>query len=62
MLRVCEHCLEAIESHEGRQRVLPLDISWDIDDDDKHIDEDGEEFVFCDWCEEPTYTTIYEIG
>lgn len=51
---VCSYCLQAIESHEGRQIKRPLE--WD----DERINDDGE--VFCDWCEEYfDYDEITEI-
>ena len=46
-LWVCEHCLMAIESHEGAQATLR-----------HYIDEDEE--VLCDWCEEPS-DVLYEL-
>lgn len=41
---VCNHCLMAIESHEGRQ--------WkkEIEYNDERISDDDE--IFCEWCEE----------
>ena len=42
---VCEHCLMAIESHEGNQIKKKLD--WE---DECTRNEDEE--VFCEWCEE----------
>lgn len=47
-LWVCEHCLAAIESREGRQVTL------------KHyhyVDEDDE----CDWCKERGFCELYEL-
>ena len=41
---VCRYCLEAIESHEGRQ--WKKEIEWD----DERINDDDE--CFCEWCEE----------
>ena len=46
-LWVCEHCLMAIESHEGDQATLR-----------PYIDEDEE--VLCDWCGEPS-DVLYEL-
>jgi hypothetical protein len=47
---VCEHCLWAIESHEGHQRV------------DRHcVDEDDGDDTHCDWCEEQGFDTLYEL-
>lgn len=51
-LRVCEHCLWGIESHEGAQITKRLWI--DIDEDEG---EDGK----CDWCEETGFDVLYEI-
>lgn len=47
-LCVCERCLMAIESREGRQATLTIYL----DDDDPRA---------CDWCEESDFTTLYEI-
>lgn len=64
---VCEHCLEAIESHEGKQTSRKLNSFDDedkivygyYDDDDNFVeDECAEENVFCEWCEE--YVPINE--
>lgn len=47
---VCEHCLFAIEAHEGKvwRRAV-------------HVDEcDGEESR-CEWCEEHGFDILYEI-
>ena len=52
-LHVCPHCLEAIESHEGSQRTLKINVEWDLNDDDHEI--------VCDWCEEWS-EILYEIG
>lgn len=46
-LRVCEHCLQGIEAHEGRQFVKPIYF-------------DGNNGV-CDWCEEDGFDKLYEI-
>ena len=50
-LCVCRHCLEAIEAHEGRQRVL---LIW--------TDEEDEKESRCDWCEESGFDELYQIG
>lgn len=49
-LRVCEHCLAAIESHEGNQATL------------RHsVDEDDEYQSKCGWCEESGFDALYEL-
>ena len=51
-LHVCAYCLAAIESREGKQRTLEVNVEYDIDDNEN---------VVCDWCGE--YDDIlYEIG
>jgi hypothetical protein len=52
---VCEHCLAAIESHEGNQAILRHDIDLEYDE------EDFEEASKCDWCEESGFDTLYEL-
>lgn len=47
-LRVCAHCLAAIESREGRQAVREI-----------YIDED--EPQTCEWCESETDDILYEF-
>ncbi len=49
-LRVCSHCLAAIESREGNQATLR---HW--------VDEDDDEESKCDWCEEVGFDTLYEL-
>lgn len=49
-LTVCEHCLWAIESREGKQFHRERDV-----------DPDDEEMSKCDWCEESGFTTLNEI-
>ncbi len=51
-LYVCRNCLMAIESHEGKQRVLEIDVELDLDDSEN---------VVCDWCGDYS-PTLYEIG
>ena len=51
---VCEHCLMAIESHEGRQVALRHDIDLEFDEDDVGVSK-------CDWCEEDGFDTLYEL-
>ena len=48
-LKVCEHCLMAIESREG---TLPT-LKHYIDSDDTDAK--------CDWCEETEIDVLYEI-
>ena len=50
-LRVCEYCLQEIESHEGRQRYKTI-----------YVDEEDEKESKCDWCEESGNDTLYEIA
>lgn len=49
-LRVCEHCLWAIESREGSQFSRLVDRDED----------DTRDFV-CEWCGADIYDTLYEI-
>lgn len=49
-LWICDRCLCAIESREGRQ----LHRKWDVDPDDEHQSK-------CDWCEETGFCTLNEI-
>lgn len=52
-LKVCEHCLWAIESREGKQPILnTYDAKFDA--------EEIEDFK-CDWCGETEICTLYEI-
>lgn len=49
-LKVCEHCLWAIESREGNQTTF------------KHyVDENDKVESMCDWCEENGFDTLYEL-
>ena len=52
-LKVCEHCLCAIESREGHQPILNI-LDADFDADDNGI-------FKCDWCGETEICTLYEI-
>ena len=53
-LKVCEHCLMAIESREGHQPILNIiDVSY--------ADEEEKEHLKCDWCGESDICTLYEI-
>lgn len=47
---VCEHCLYAIESHEGNQAIMP-----------HYVDEQDEGDSKCDWCEEKGFDLLYEL-
>ena len=49
-MKVCEHCLWAIQSREGSQVTR------------KHyIDADDYEHSKCDWCEEYGFSELYEL-
>jgi hypothetical protein len=48
-LKVCEHCLMAIESREGKLATLTHYI--DCDDNESN----------CDWCGETEIDVLYEI-
>lgn len=53
-LKVCEHCLCAIESREGHQPILNIiDVAY--------ADKDDAEELKCDWCGETEICTLYEI-
>ena len=49
-LKVCEHCLWAIESREGNQPTLKF-----------YPDEENEQESKCMWCEETGFDVLYEI-
>lgn len=49
-LWVCDHCLHAIETREGKQ----IYRKWDVDPDDENRSK-------CDWCEETGFCTLNEI-
>lgn len=49
-LWICNHCLCAIEAHEGNQ----IYREWDVDPDDERQSK-------CDWCEESGFCTLNEI-
>ena len=49
-LRVCWHCLLAIESREGSQYSRAV-----------RVDEEDPKDSFCEWCEEYGFDTLYEI-
>lgn len=67
-LCVCEHCLWAIESREGNQRSLRLNVQTCYDDEtgdyagDFVEDSNGFVHTLCDWCGEPICGATYEIG
>ncbi len=52
-LRVCPNCLAAIESHEGRQCVFPIDVELTYEPEEQSS-------VVCDWCGD-WHPTLYEI-
>ena len=54
-LWVCEHCLAAIESHDGRQATLRHDIELEFDF------EDFDKMSKCEWCEQDGFSTLYEL-
>lgn len=49
-MRVCEHCLMGIESHEGTQPKMTI-----------YVDEDDEKESRCDWCKETGFDTLYVL-
>lgn len=57
---VCEHCLAAIESHEGKQIKKECEahdtkvVYGNYDDDGNFVEDEygSEEVVWCEWCEE----------
>ena len=49
-LKVCEHCLAAIESREGRQVTRT-----------HYIDSDDLEGSKCEWCENEGFNVLYEL-
>jgi hypothetical protein len=49
-LRVCRHCLMAIESREGRQITRTIEV-----------DSENEEESKCEWCEDNGFDTLYEF-
>ena len=52
-LKLCPHCLAALQSREGRQCFLTVDVELDYDPEEQ-------ESIVCDWCED-WYPTLYEI-
>ncbi len=49
-LRVCWHCLLAIESREGAQYSRAV-----------YVDEDDPEESFCEWCKDDGFSVLYEL-
>ena len=49
-LRVCAHCLAAIQSREGYQPTVPI-----------FVDEDDASALTCDWCDESGFDTLFEF-
>ena len=49
-LWVCERCLMAIESREGKQTTL-----------EHYVDENDDVESKCEWCEECSFDTLYEL-
>jgi hypothetical protein len=49
-LRVCDHCLAAIQSREGYLPTLTL-----------NVDEEDPIASKCEWCEEEGFDTLYEL-
>ena len=47
---VCEYCLQAIESHEGKQKHV---VIW--------VDETDPNESRCEWCEESGNNALYDI-
>ena len=50
VMRVCEHCLYAIEAHEGKQVAIRHEV-----------DEENEQDSKCDFCEESGFYELYEL-
>ena len=49
-LKVCDRCLEAIESHDGKQATLTI-----------YVDEENEQESACNWCNENGFSVLHEI-
>lgn len=50
-LKVCDRCLLAIESHEGKQATLTI-----------YVDDNAPESEStCDWCKESGFDVLHEI-
>ena len=56
-MRLCEHCLCGIESHEG---TIPMKIHVYIDD--AEYNENFEKESTCEWCEESGFTELWLTG
>lgn len=50
-LKVCDRCLEAIESHDGKQATLTIYVD----------DEAPKSESTCDWCKESGFDVLHEI-
>lgn len=50
-MRVCEHCLMAIESREGEQITMEI-----------LVDEANCEESMCDWCKDSGFDVLYELN
>ena len=51
-LFVCEHCLWAIESREGKQMTIRHDVALEYEED---------EHPHCDWCGNEEIDALYEL-
>ena len=49
-LRVCDHCLAAIQSREGYLPTITL-----------YVDEEDPVASKCEWCEQDGFDTLYEL-
>lgn len=49
-LKVCDRCLMAIESREGKQLTVP-----------RYRDEEESEDFACEWCGEDMYDELHEF-
>lgn len=60
-MRVCDRCLAAIMSHEGKCRYTTIDLQFELDSwDDFENPEDNPETT-CEWCEDSGFCVLYEI-
>lgn len=54
-MRICEHCLQALQSRGEVRRYTTIDIELELE-----LEED--KTIICEWCEEPIEDGyIYEI-